>query len=65
MARELSEVLEDSKAIVVVEWGDVVSDVLPVEHIAVTLERTDKGEDLRSISVKYPEKFAYLFKEVK
>lgn len=64
LARELSEVINDNKAVIAVEWGDIVSGVLPIEHIEVTIERKADSEDARAITVNYPEKFNYLFKDI-
>ena len=64
-ARELQEVLEDPKAVVAVEWGDVVAGVLPLEHIKIILERQAKGEGARAITITFPEKFGYISKGLK
>jgi tRNA threonylcarbamoyladenosine biosynthesis protein TsaE len=61
VARELGEVLEDPKALIVVEWGDIVSEILPIEHIKIVLERQANNEDARHITITYPKKFAYVF----
>jgi len=63
VAHELSEVLNDQKAVVVVEWGDVVSNVLPNEHIELQLERQVQAMDARLLSAVYPDKFNYIFKD--
>jgi tRNA threonylcarbamoyladenosine biosynthesis protein TsaE len=65
VARELSEVLEDPKAVVVVEWGDIVSEILPLDHIRIVIERQADRKDSRSIKVSYPNKFSYIFEGLK
>lgn len=65
VAHELSEVLSDPKIITVLEWGDVVSDVIPAECIEITIERMATGEDNRTIRVTYPSKLAYVTGEAK
>ena len=65
VARELEEVVNDTHAVIAVEWGDVVSSVLPLEHIEVRLERTADNEDKRKITIKYPENFSYVFEDIK
>ena len=65
VAYELSEVFEDPIAVVVVEWGDVVSGTIPVEHIELRFDRVADGEDVRGITAKYPPKFAYIFEVAK
>lgn len=61
VARELEEVLEDPRAIVAIEWGDVVNGVLPMEHVELQLERQPDSEDSRKLTALYPKKFAYIF----
>jgi tRNA A37 threonylcarbamoyladenosine biosynthesis protein TsaE len=58
MADELKEVLHDKKAVVLVEWGNVVDEVLPAERIRVKLTAT--GDDTRNISISIPDKFHYM-----
>ena len=62
MAFELAEVLTDPGAVVAIEWGAVMDDILPTDTVAVTIERT--GEESRDISFTYPERLAYLFEDV-
>lgn len=58
IAEELAEVLEDNQAIVVVEWADVVQDVLPTERLTITIEKTP--EDSRIITFKVPKRLAHI-----
>ena len=37
LAHELEEVLADARSVVVVEWAGIVADVLPVDHISITI----------------------------
>ncbi len=60
VAHELAEVLEDPKAVVVVEWGDVVSDVLPEKRLTIEFARVKSGEDHRKITISYPESLSYV-----
>lgn len=57
MADELAESLADPEAVVVIEWGDVVADILPDTRITATIVAT--GEDSRSITFQYPDSRAY------
>jgi tRNA threonylcarbamoyladenosine biosynthesis protein TsaE len=59
VANELAEVIADSHNVVVVEWGDIVHEVLPKERIIVTIKVN--SEEGRTFTFKYPEKFSYLF----
>lgn len=58
MAQELSEVATDPKAVVAVEWADIVDDVLPVERVIVQLTAT--GETERRINLSIPKIYQYL-----
>lgn len=58
MADELAEAVHDPQAIVVVEWGDIVENVLPAERITVRLEAV--GENERRLTFTYPKKLEYL-----
>lgn len=50
MDQELSEVVDDSKAVVVIEWSAAVKDVLPVERITITIKPTADDEQMRRIT---------------
>lgn len=60
VADELAEVEGDTDYVVVVEWGDIVHDVLPKERLTVRLTLT--GEDTRGITATYPVELEYLMK---
>lgn len=55
---ELDEIIHDPTYVTVVEWGDIVHDVLPEQRLTVLLEQT--GEDTRRITITYPESMAYV-----
>lgn len=61
VANELSEVLGDPKAVVVVEWADIVGDVLPTERLTIQIKNT--GETQREFTYSYPEALNYLIKK--
>lgn len=58
MAAELAESLNDSRAVVVVEWSDIVADILPAERITITLTAT--GEDTRLLELYLPDAYTAL-----
>lgn len=58
MKDELEEVLADPQAAVVVEWADIIEDVLPVERLTVRI-RT-KSETGREFRFEYPDSLQYL-----
>ena len=62
VADELAEVIGDPKYVVVVEWGDIVHDVLPQQRL--TIRFTQTGEDARTLIFEYPVELAYLLKEL-
>lgn len=49
MSDELAEAVSDENAVVVIEWGDIVADVLPADRITVTIAPT--SEDAREIMI--------------
>ena len=61
VANELAEVVYDEKAVVVVEWADIVEDVLPADRLTITIKST--GDETRVFTVSYPESLAYLIPE--
>lgn len=63
VAAELAEVAGDSRYVVVVEWGEVVHDVLPKDRLTVRLQLT--GETGRSLTFECPGMLAYLLEGVK
>jgi tRNA threonylcarbamoyladenosine biosynthesis protein TsaE len=55
---ELAEVIGDPAYVTVVEWGDIVHDVLPEQRLTVNLTRT--GEESRKITLSYPAELRYV-----
>lgn len=60
VAHELAEASIEDNTVTVVEWGDVVSDVLPKDTIKVILSRQKDGEDKRLIKIHIPEGREYI-----
>lgn len=58
MRNELAEILTDSKAVVAVEWANIVEDILPANHLTVQIMAT--GEDSRSFKITIPTDLEYL-----
>lgn len=44
MADELHDTASDEKTVVVIEWGDVIRDVLPKEYIEITFRAMSEAE---------------------
>jgi len=59
MKDELKEFLDDKSNIVVIEWGEIVHDILPPDRIRCSIEVT--GENARDFLFEYDSSKAYLF----
>lgn len=62
MDDELAEYIGDPAYVVVVEWGDIVQDVLPRDRLSITFKRTADDESARDISCCCTAKTAYLIR---
>jgi len=62
VADELAEFLGDPHGVVVVEWGDIVHDGLPVERFIIKFKTT--AENARELIFNYPPTLGYLIKEL-
>lgn len=62
IAAELAEVEEDANAVVAVEWGDIVHDILPENRIVITIA-VGSDDESRRITAEFPKEQAYLFKQ--
>lgn len=58
VALELQEALQDPAAVIAIEWGEIVQDVLPDQKMLIKITRT--GEYTRDFSIEYPAGLAYL-----
>ncbi len=58
IAEELAEAIGEPRAVVVVEWGDIVQDVLPKERLTIAI--TNAGNNMRSLAFHYPASLEYL-----
>lgn len=59
VAHELAEAISDPHCVVVVEWAEVVHDLLPAER-TMRLHILRTGEDSRALTLEYPPELAYL-----
>ncbi len=57
---ELSEIIDDDTKVVVVEWGDIVQDVLPDSRMTVEIVSDAEDENSRQISIYYFDDLSYL-----
>ena len=64
MAEELREVLNDKKTVCVIEWSDSVTGMLPDNRtVRIKLDRQKDGENVRLITIDYPEELKYAIDE--
>lgn len=61
-AHEVHDLLNDSKVVMVVEWGGVVEDVLPATRVTIKLTKT--GDESRSVAITYPDSLDYLVEDL-
>lgn len=64
MHDELAELVSDPQLVVVVEWSDVVREVLPDKRLTITIERTAAAEDARLMTIDCHEELLYLVEGV-
>lgn len=62
VGHELNEVLTDPRAVVVVEWADVVRRVLPQRRLRIHLSNT--AETSRRLEFTYPKALSYLVEDL-
>jgi tRNA threonylcarbamoyladenosine biosynthesis protein TsaE len=43
----------DNKGIVVIEWADLISEIIPEENVNVIISKLDKNYDLREIEISF------------
>jgi tRNA threonylcarbamoyladenosine biosynthesis protein TsaE len=58
VADELAEAIQDPQYVCVVEWGNIVHDVLPEKRVAVYIELV--GENERRLRIEYAPELSYL-----
>lgn len=55
IADQLSESVNDKQVVTIVEWSDIVRDVLPQDRLSVKFELTPNDADERQITFSYSE----------
>lgn len=61
---ELAEVIGDTHYVAIIEWGDIVHDVLPEERMTVHINLDEADENTRNVVVTYPESYGYLLEGI-
>ena len=52
MTDELFEVLSDSQSVVVIEWSDSVTEVLPEDRLTITISLLADDENAREVNIR-------------
>jgi tRNA threonylcarbamoyladenosine biosynthesis protein TsaE len=55
---EIADLLHDQRAVIIIEWGEIVRDVLPEERLRITFKNT--GESSRTLNISCPPALRYL-----
>ena len=58
LSHELQELFNDNKVVLVIEWGDIVADILPAERITISINHT--GDMSRDFDITIPKQYAYI-----
>lgn len=64
IADQLAESIDDEKVVTVVEWSEIVKNVLPNARITIEFQPTRNNPDERQISLTYSENYANLIRAV-
>jgi len=64
VADQLAESLENQKVLTVVEWSDVVKNVLPKDRLSIEIKPLAASEDERQIVVTYSESQTQLLRAI-
>ncbi len=64
VADQLSESLDEPNIVTIVEWSDIVKDVLPAERLTVRFKPVAENPDEREIEVNYSGSFTEIIKKV-
>lgn len=62
---ELDEIIGDKKIITIIEWGDIVENVLPVDRVIIELKPTADSESNRQITIKSTSRYKYLLESLR
>ncbi len=58
---ELEDALADNQAVIVIEWGDVVKNALPVDRVTVYIQTV--SDSARTIVYSYPKQLEYVVEQ--
>ncbi len=61
----LAEAISEKNDVIVIEWGDIVADILPESRITIKLSSDAEDENKRIIEVNLPDQLNYLLEDLK
>ncbi|HVS79266.1 MAG TPA: tRNA (adenosine(37)-N6)-threonylcarbamoyltransferase complex ATPase subunit type 1 TsaE, partial [Candidatus Saccharimonadales bacterium] len=64
LADQLAESINDNNDVVVVEWADIVKNVLPKDRFSLEFQSMANNPDERRITIRYPESKEKLIAEL-
>ena len=62
MANDISELLNDKKAVLIIEWSDIIKHLLPAKQLGI--EIIPISEEGRELVIDYPNDLAYLTEQL-
>jgi tRNA threonylcarbamoyladenosine biosynthesis protein TsaE len=60
VVEELQEALNDSTAVIVIEWAETVRDVLPAHRIRIEIMKTAEDENQRNLFMSVPPELSHI-----
>lgn len=64
MREELKEGLADENGVVIIEWSQLVEELLPDDTCIVTIDKSSDDESKRIITFEFDERLEYLFEGI-
>lgn len=64
MSDELAESLQNPNVVTVVEWSDIVQNVLPKDRLSIDFKLTANNTEEREITISYPETKSAIIKRL-
>ena len=63
MSYEIGELIGEPNTVVIIEWGDIVADLLPKDRVSINIVYL--AEDSRDIIISVPQKYSYIIEGLK
>lgn len=64
MGLELAEILLDERAVIIIEWADIIEGVLPTDTVKITFQ-TKNNRNYRGLTIEYSQRFSYLINGIR